>query len=130
MPLLTPSTMPSPTPLTMPSTPIRRSKHPDLTRNQRIQCLTLRSADWTYNAIAHYLGLTQRQVQTACSTDHPTPKKCKGRNATLSEAQVNELKVFICCLRTNRLMSYLHLATSPFTHWNISEYIIRNALRK
>ena len=114
----------------MPSTPSRRSKHPDLTRDERIQCLTLRSIGWSYEAIARHLGVTQRQVQTASSTDHPTPKKRKGRCPLLSEAQADELEVFICYSRTNRLMSYLHLATGPFAHWGASEYAIRYALRK
>ncbi|KAF2456718.1 hypothetical protein BDY21DRAFT_269409, partial [Lineolata rhizophorae] len=111
-----------------PQTP--RRHRPNLTRDQRLQCLTLRSIGWTYEAIARHLNISQHQVQWACHTDHPTPRKRRGRPPVLSEAQVDQLEAFIRASRTNRLMSCLELAAGPFRHWNVSEYAIRNALQR
>ena len=70
------------------------------------------------------------QVRTACTADHPTPKKRKGRNSTLTEGQAQELIIFVCSSRTNRLMSYIQLSKGPFVHWQVGEYTIRNTLRR
>lgn len=113
-----------------PSTPQRRSKRPDLSRDDRLRVQTLRSIGWTYEAIATELNYSQRQVQNACSSDHPTPVKRKGLNPVLSEAQIDELVEFVIHSRTKRLMSYIHLANGPFSHWEVGEYAIRSALRK
>lgn len=112
-----------------PSTP-KRHKRGDLTRDQRLEVLTLRSIDWTYPQIARHLKISERQVQTACQTDHPTPSKRKGRNPFLSSEQVAELVLFVCSSRTNQLMSYILLASGPFTHWGIRQYPIKHALQK
>jgi hypothetical protein len=112
-----------------PSTP--RPHHSYLSRDQRLQIQTLRSIGWTYQQISdHYRWCTPRQVQLASSINHPTPKKRNGRPSTLSRDQVQELVVFVCSTRTNRLLSYQQLAIGPFSHWGVSEYAIRNALRK
>jgi transposase len=109
-----------------PSTP--RSSH--LSRDQRIQIQTLRLAGHSIKDIANLLGFTERQVQYAAAAERVTPKKHTGRRPQLSNAQVDQLEVFICSSRTSRLISYLQLATGPFTDWKVGEYIIRNALRK
>lgn len=121
------STPPSQSPYT-PGAPIR-CKNSDLSRDQRVQCHTLRSIGWTYADIAAHLQITSRQVQTACAQDHPTPKKRPGRNRILTESQINELETFICLSRTNRLMSYLQLSIGPFAHFGVGQFAIRRALR-
>lgn len=109
-----------------PSTP--RLSH--LSRDQRIQVQTLRLAGHSIKNIANLLSFTERQVQYAAATERVTPKKHTGRRSQLSDAQVDQLEVFICSSRTSQLISYLQLATGPFTNWKVGEYIIRNALRK
>lgn len=110
--------------------PPTRQKRPDLTRDQRLQARTLRDIGWTYNQIASHLNCSERQVQTACTSEQTTPKKRDGRPSLLSDEQRQELIIFVCNSRTNRLMSYIHLANGPFAHWGVSEHTIRSSLRK
>ncbi|OKO98412.1 hypothetical protein PENSUB_2265, partial [Penicillium subrubescens] len=42
-------------------------------RDQRIAARTLRAQGLTYSQIASKLGITQRQVQKACTDERPTP---------------------------------------------------------
>jgi len=111
-----------------PSTPQRASKH--LTRDQRVQVRTLRLAKHTYSEISRLLNITQRQVQLAAQAEQHTPKKRTGRPSVLAEAQVDQLVEYVCSSRTARLQSYVILANGPFSHWNVSFYCIRHALRK
>ena len=114
----------------------RQQKHPDLSRDDRIKVITLRNTGLTYAEIQAQLleteGLkcTIRQIQHAVKAGHPILKKRKGRNLYLSKQQVKELVVFVCSLRTNRLMLYIYLASGLFAYWGVGKYLIRNALRK
>ncbi|KAF2139894.1 uncharacterized protein K452DRAFT_231187 [Aplosporella prunicola CBS 121167] len=117
--------MPVPAPSTPPA---RRTKRPDLSRDQRLQVLTLRSASMSYEQISRHLGITMRQVQNACTAGHPTPTKRKGRPRTLTDDQIDELEQFVCSSRANSILSYQKLSTGPFAHWNASADAIKNAL--
>lgn len=112
-----------------PSTPQHRSSSNHLSRDQRIEIRTLRRIEWTHQAIADHLGITIRQVEHSLSTPHVTPKKKTGRKPILSEEQINQIEIFVCSSQTGRLMSYLHLATGPFSDYGVTEYAIRRALR-
>ena len=113
---------------TSPNLHIRRHKAKDLTRSQRIRCRTLRfEAHWTYTDIARRLQFTERQARRACTED-TTPAHRSGRPLTLSPNQIDELIAFISGSRANRRMTFLYLATYPFAKWNVSEWVIGNAL--
>lgn len=117
-------------PLPQPQTP-QRKKAIYLSRDQALQCRTLRSVNMSYQAIAEHLKCTERQVQHACSSrDHPTPQKRRGRPGTLTPQQIQDLVSYVTSSRTARRMSYLALAEGPFKDWHVGQYVIRNALRK
>jgi DNA-directed RNA polymerase specialized sigma24 family protein len=46
-----------------------------LTRDERLQILTLRSLNMKYEDIAKHLGVSIRHVQLACHVGHPAPSK-------------------------------------------------------
>jgi len=103
---------------------------PQLTRDQRLQCLTLREIGWDYRKIVDRLKVTERQVQTAVTSGHPTPSKRSGRPAKLTPIQVQELITYVTSSKEGRRTSWLGLAIGPFSHWNVSEHAIRYALRQ
>ena len=81
----------------MASTPKRKQ----LTRNQRLQILTLHQAGWGIDAIhAHFQlylsNLSLRQIEYTCQFTHPTLKQRSGRPPLLNEEQKNQLIAFIC----------------------------------
>ncbi|KAF2183233.1 hypothetical protein K469DRAFT_711217 [Zopfia rhizophila CBS 207.26] len=86
----------------MPATP--PSKH--LNRDERLQVQTLRLAGHSQQFIANLLGFTRRQVQYADTSERVTLKKRSGQNPTL----------------INKLISYLQLASRPFSDWQVGEY--------
>jgi hypothetical protein len=104
--------------------------HTYLSRDERLQAQTLRLAGHSYADISRIMGFTQRQVQHACQSDRPTPKKRIGRPNFLTEEQVQELIYYISHSRSTRIMTYLQLAVGPFSHWSVSHNTIRYALRK
>lgn len=110
-----------------PSTPPRSTPH--LTRDQRLQVQTLSLAGHTQKYIADLLTISEGQVRYAIHAEHVTPKKRTGRPRQLSNDQIDELIAYITQSRASRQMSFLRLAEGPFSHWNVGEYVIRNALR-
>ncbi|KAH7014055.1 hypothetical protein B0J12DRAFT_552422, partial [Macrophomina phaseolina] len=82
----------------------------------------------SYAQIAAHTGFTLRQVQTACAAGHPTPQHRRGRRRRLTKQQSNQLEVFVCSSRSNRLLSYFQLAHGPFASWRVGEGVIRRAL--
>ncbi|KAJ5678485.1 transposable element tc3 transposase, partial [Penicillium maclennaniae] len=62
-------------------------------RDTRIAASTLRDQHYTYAQIASQLGITQRQVQKACTDERPTPRKPRGQRRKLSEDKLDELPV-------------------------------------
>jgi transposase len=105
-----------------PSTPKRRR----LSRDQRLQVRTLRSAGHSYEDMARLLHVTPRQVEYACQAERPTPKKRSGRPPLLTEMQTQALIEFVTSSRKARLMTYLQLAIT--LAWGVTEYVIRSAL--
>jgi transposase len=118
------STQPTTPPV--PSTP--HSRH--LSRDERLQVQTLRLASHTYQNIANLLGITERQVAYASTSEQVTPKRRSGRPRTLTDAQVDELEAYIRSSRRTRQMSYRQLAHGPFESWGITEHVIRRALQR
>lgn len=113
-------------PINAPSTP-QRSR--PLTRDQRLQVLTLHRAHNNPTFIAKFLRITLAQVKYTVRSGHVSPKKSKGATPKLNSTQVDELEKFVCSSPEARQMSYLELA-SHFSKWNVAEEAIKNALKK
>jgi transposase len=103
---------------------------PQLTRDQRLQCRTLREAGWGYLEISQHLKITQRQVQYASTAADATPAKRSGRPPKLTPDQVKELVDFVVNSKEGRNMTFNELATGPFAHWKPTYHSIRYALRQ
>ena len=103
-----------------------RSKN--LTRDQRVAIQTLRRHGLSQQAIARELGITLRQVQYSCQRGTVLDAKVPGRPPVLNEMQVDELENYVRSSREGRFMSFLELSMYPFSHWNVGEKAIRNAL--
>lgn len=110
-----------------PSTPQHR-RH--LSRDERIKIHALREVGLTYERIASELRITKRQVQYAILNHVTSPKKRTGRPPALREQQVDELESFVTSSSIARRMSYFELAKNVFSHWNVSERVIKLALNK
>ena len=88
-----------------PTTPTRKNKT-WLTRDERLTVRALRSQNLIYEQIASQLGITYRQVQTACTADRPIPRKSRGQRRKLSEDQLDEIIEFITSSKETRRMPY------------------------
>ena len=65
-----------------------------LTRDERLQILTLRSLNMKYEDIAKHLGVSIRQAQLACQAGHPIPSKRSGRPLAMKDEEIDYLKVY------------------------------------
>lgn len=109
--------------------PVTPRRH-QISRDQAIKIHTLRLIRLSYEAIAHNLSLTIRQVQLAYIKDHPTPKKRSGRPIEITKDQSEELIQYVCLSKFTRRLSYAAL-TMKFEAWtSLSQYQIRTVLRK
>ena len=109
-----------------PSTPKRKKQY--LTRDQRLQILTLRDAGFTYDAITRQLHVTYEQVEYTCHVNHPTPKKRCGMPPILDEIRTQKLITFVCTSKAHRLFSYAQLAL--VLAWGVTEYVIQHILKR
>ncbi|EGD99483.1 hypothetical protein TESG_08600 [Trichophyton tonsurans CBS 112818] len=99
-----------------------------LSRDLRLQVLTLYEQGFSYTKIALAKGLTYRQVYYTCKQGVPSPKKRTGRPRSLTTEQVNTLINYICASPKNRQLTYEELAEDmPF---GVGAYTIRYALRR
>lgn len=117
----------------------REPRRPELSRDTKISIITLREAGFTYKQIqGHYLrknppiDISLRQIQHTVTQGHPTPQKKGhvGRPTLLTEEQVDKLEAFIISSKTDHLLSYFRLSIGPFSHFGVSQDIIKNALQK
>ncbi|KAF2473276.1 uncharacterized protein BDR25DRAFT_387430 [Lindgomyces ingoldianus] len=86
-----------------------------LTRDKRLQVQALRLANNSHKYIASFLNYIERQVQYTAARERITPKKLPDRPSIFTDAQINQIEVFICSARTGRLLSYTQLANKPFS---------------
>lgn len=106
----------------------RRQRAPNLTRDQRLQILTLSEFGHTKKEISERLNVTSDQVRATVRSGQASPGRSKGRPFLLTAAQVDELEAYIMSSPLARQMSFLELAVNPFSHWNCGENAIRMAL--
>ncbi|KAB8073119.1 hypothetical protein BDV29DRAFT_141618 [Aspergillus leporis] len=94
-----------------PSTP----PHFQLTRDERLQILTLRSLNMKYEDIAKHSGVSIRQVQLACKAGHPTPSERSGRPLAMKDEEIDYLIRFITSSRYARYHAILdpHQRATP-----------------
>jgi transposase len=88
-----------------PTTPTRRSRS-WATRDQRLLARGLRAQKLTYAQISSQLGMTYRQVQTACTEGRATPRKPRGGRPKLAEDQLDDIIEFITFSKETRRMPY------------------------
>ncbi|KAI1006616.1 hypothetical protein K3495_g1605 [Podosphaera aphanis] len=108
--------------------PISR-RAPYLTRDQRLQILTLYRTGLSNSEIADQLEVTILRVRSTVRSGRAFPQPRTGRPQQLNSAQVDELEAFVCSSRETRQMSLLELALH-FRRSSAGEYAIWNALRK
>ncbi|KAI0996680.1 hypothetical protein K3495_g11503 [Podosphaera aphanis] len=100
---------------------------PYLTRDQRLQILTLHGARKTHREIASQLGVTYNQARATIRSGRVSPQPRSGRPRVLSAAQVDEMEEFI--RQEARQVSYLEISLH-FSHWGVGEFAIRSALKQ
>ncbi|KAI0993467.1 hypothetical protein K3495_g14717, partial [Podosphaera aphanis] len=80
--------------------------------------------------IADQLGVIRRQVRYTLSVPYLEPKKAPGRLPMISHEDVDKIEDFITASPEGRRMSWLELASGPFQHLGVSEFVIQNELNK
>jgi transposase len=121
---------PYPLPIVCIMSPPSTPRHtPHLSRDQRLQVQTLSLAGHDHQYIADLLKISVRQVGYAIHAERVTPKKRTGRPHQLTNEQIDELVAYVTHSLASRQMSFTRLAEGPFSHWNVGEYVLRNALR-
>ena len=109
----------------------RTPRHKRLTRDQRRDIVLMRGLEYSYAAIAKHLGVTERAVQYALTTERPTPQHRKaGRKPKLNELQVDALVDFVTSSRRTRRMPYKDVAKELYPDGSIGVDAIKKALLK
>ena len=104
-----------------------------LTRDQRLQIQTLRTLNWTYEAIAkhlHSLGVSCTPFQVQYATKHrvtPQKRRC-GLKALLDTPTRRRIADFITSSRRTRRMPFIQV--SEELHLFVSESVMRRAMQK
>lgn len=110
--------------MSSPNVKVRRQ----LSRDQRLQILTLRTEGLTYKDISQRLNVTPRAVQYACDQGHPTPKKRRGGPVKIQGPEVRTLIDFVSFSPTNRRLTYRELAVT--CELGVGWKAVRNCLQR
>ncbi len=78
--------------------------------DDRIRITTLRSIGWTYEAIAAYMGCTQRQVQYTVRELKTTPKKHTGRPTSIPQWVIDRIIDFVKESKPGRQLAWSRIA--------------------
>jgi len=114
-------------PPTRPAPKTIKSSHS--TRDERKDIRLLHEIGWSYRQSREHLPFhpTYDQIKYACKpSSSATPKKKSGRPLILSQAQVEELVLFVCASSKNRRMSFTQLA--EVMDFGVKRHAIRSAL--
>jgi len=93
------------------------------------KCRLCLFAGHDHQYIADLLKVSVRQVGYAIHAERVTLKERTCRPRQLTNDQIDELVTHVGHSRASRQRSFAGLAEGPFSHWNVGEYVIRNALR-
>jgi transposase len=121
---------PSPTPsrAALPRPPVRRQRRrQEMSRDQRLQVQTLRTAGLSQREVSLQLNLTRDQVRYAASHP-PTPSRRSGRPGILSQEEIERIIEWVCASPINRRCSWERIPRK--LDLNISYYAVRYTLRK
>ena len=88
-----------------------------LSRDDRIRINTLRSVDWIYEAIAVYIGCTQRQIQYSVNESNFTFKKRPGRPSQIDQFSVDMILDFVTANKANRQLPWSRIASFVNASW-------------
>ena len=92
---------------TPPATP-KRTKHPDITRDQRIEINTLSLiAGWTPRRIAKKLGVTLNQVYYSFNHQLTPQKRRSGRKSIINTPYRARLIEFVISSKRTRRMRFI-----------------------
>ena len=111
-----------------PSTP-KRQKHPDISRDERIEIYTLaEKAGWTPRRIAKKLNVSVPQVYYSLSHRFTPQKARSGRKSIIDTPHRKRLIEFVTYSKRTRRMRFIDVAYE--LGWDVSESAIRRALAK